>query len=418
MTSSRLKFELIEGFESNTASAVGAVDRNRTTSGHRLYSDMTTSQEIGSSKYSEEAEWPPKSSSVRSGGVTPGFDIGLLNDLAESLDYLHRQLDDSETELETSREQSRSFEIDAKRWEQEAARLREEGEATRKALDQLRAEFDQSRDSSLLSQAAVAKLAEEVAEMRAARAQLEALTVEQQRALVVSLEMLKRLNSAEPAQAEQLAGPQQDAEILELRRLLECANDDGRRTEEDLFAARQELEVRNMALAAAGAEVESLQEELSRARAELENRANELDAARAEFNAARAELDLMKEESRRAPGEVGGRDTTDSGAIHRTEIENAAIAQQLQQAEAEIAIQTAEVEGRGAIIVALENALEEQNTSLRTLEERFLAYAEQVQSLQLQRLEMPSTSARSIASKFARIFSPPTRGKQADVAKS
>ena len=372
----------------------------------------------------DHVDWSRRSDSLRSSIVPSVLDPSLLHDLAEGLEFLHRQLDDSESELERSKEQSLSFEHDARRWEQEAARLREEADQTRRALDELRQEFEQSREGSRQQHETVERIVEELAEMRVARAHLEGLAAEQQRALVLSLELLKRVN-AEESVAPALPGPDvatpglraKDHEIAELKRLLEVAGEERARADNELAAARLQLESRSAAC-------ESAQSEILALRAELENAWAELESTRAELASARADLSVGKDELQSARSELTQAEkdlkrltdqrpppADNASQIKGLAEERVRIAQPLRDAESEIALQTAEVESRGAIIIALENALEEQNTSLRTLEARFLAYAEQVQSMQLQRLEMPTRSAKGIALKLAKIFSPPKRRK-------
>ena len=408
MTTSRLKFELIDGCES-TASAV-----RRTT-------DMTTSPLASSGKSTDTIDWSRTSDSLRGAGVVPSvFDPSLLNDLAEGLEFLQRQLDDSDSDLEGAQEQSRAFESDARRWEAEATRIRVESEDTRQVLDQLRKEFDQARDGSRQSQEVVDRLVGEVAEMRSARVHLETLAAEQQRALVVSLELLKRLNSDPPVT------PHQDT--LELRRLVEVAVEQRVQADKELADARSGLEARTQKWEQAQSEILFLRTVAVDVQAELESAKSEFASTKVELEACRTALELSKaslsatlesldsanagttaaQEDLKRLHERGG-----SNAEHQQskafEVEKGHLLQRLQDTEAEVTLQNAEVENRGAIIVALESTLEEQTTSLRTLEERFLAYAEQVQALQLQRLEMPTNSTRSIASKLARIFSPPKR---------
>ena len=418
MTTSRLKFELIDGCES-TASAV-----RRTT-------DMTTSPLASSGKSIDTVDWSRTSDSLRGAGVVPSvFDPSLLNDLAEGLEFLHRQLDDSDSDLERAQEQSRAFESDARRWEAEATRMRVESEDTRQVLDQLRKEFDQARDGSRQSQEVVDRLVEEVAEMRSARIHLETLAAEQQRALVVSLELLKRLNSDPPV------APHEDT--LELRRLVELAVQQRVQTDKELADVRSGLEARTQEWEQAQSEILFLrtvavdvQAELESAKSEFASTRVELEACQAALQSTKAELELSKAS---LSATLESLDTANAGTtaaqedlkrLHEGgganvepqqskafEVEKGLLLQRLQDTEAEVTLQNAEVESRGAIIVALESALEEQTTSLRTLEERFLAYAEQVQALQLQRLEMPTHSTGSIASKLARIFSPPKRNQK------
>ena len=166
----------------------------------------------------------------------------------------------------------------------------------------------------------------------------------------------------------------------------------------------------------AQAEILSLRSELEGVGAELAATQVALRAAHGELKIAHTDLESAREGLNALQEQAKNLDDSAPSFLEHQQVkelhaEKGRIAQLLVDAEAEVALQNAEVDSRGAIIVALENALEEQNASLRTLEERFLAYAEQVQSLQLERLEMPADAAQGIASKFARIFSPPKRKK-------
>ena len=399
MTTSRLKFELIDGCEST------GQPRPRDL---RRPPDMTTNQQ-----FSDQVDWSRQSDTLRRSIVPSVLDPSLLHDLAEGLEFLHRQLDDSESDLERSHERSLAFEQDARRWEQEAARLREDASSTRRSLDQLRLEFEHSREGALEQHQTVERIAAELAELRAARAHLEELAAEQQRALVLSLELLKRVNGAEPND-QSAAIAEKDREIAGLKRLIEAAGEEGTRIGNELAVAQaltsagaeQDLAVdqaSRQALESAQAEIDTLRSELAGAQVDLESSRTELGLARAAFAADRKAFESLK------PVE-GMEASADQNSVE----ERARINQKLLDAEAEIALQNAEVDSRGAVIIALESALEEQNASLRTLEERFLAYAEQVQSLQLERLEMPVRGAKGIAQRIANAFSPPKRRRPRD----
>jgi chromosome segregation ATPase len=448
MTKSRLKFELLDGSE-----PVGSERPPRTrdlppskppsiVSSSRRPPDMIINQLASLGQKMDTAEWPRKPDPARPTSAPSILDPSLLQDLAEGFEFLHRQLDDSESELERSREQSHAFEQDARRWEEEAARLRddakrlrEESEETRGSLDKLRKDFEESRDGSVQQQQTVERIVDEMGEIRAARAHLEELAAEQQRALLLSLELLKRVSAAEQPASVAETSPvlslevqpleptadlhaaaleAKEQEIAELKRLVEAAGEEGTRVDNSLAETRKELESRNAAWHAAEAQIEGLKLDLAASSAEAESVRTWLTASQSELDSTRAELSLAREDSKRFEALAFQSNPQPDLMPRVKELENerARTAEKLQEAEAEIALQSAEVESRGAIITALESALEEQNGSLRILEERFLAYAEQVQSLQLQRLEMPRTSARGIASKFARIFSPPERGQK------
>ena len=183
MTKSRLKFELLDGLEPVSLERRPAprdlppAKPPLTVNSIRRPPDMITNQLASLGQKMDTAEWPRKSDSARAVAAPSILDPSLLQDLAEGFEFLHRQLDDSESELEQSREQSRAFEDDARRWESEAARLRdesrrlrEESEQTRSSLDLLRKEFDDSRHGSERQQQTLERIVAEMDEVRAARA--------------------------------------------------------------------------------------------------------------------------------------------------------------------------------------------------------------------------------------------------------
>lgn len=94
----------------------------------------------------------------------------------------------------------------------------------------------------------------------------------------------------------------------------------------------------------------------------------------------------------------------------------AILEQQRDQARTDFAMQSAEMETKEALIRTLEQALEQQHTALRTLEERFAEYASRLQELRLDRLRLaapPTTriaqveTENSLASLAKRVFSRP-----------
>ena len=377
--------------------------------------DMTT-HHLSNLGRENGADWPQKTHSLRSSFLPAVLDPTLLHDLAEGLEFLNRQLDDSEAELGRSREQSTAFEQDARRWETEASRLREEGAETRGALQKLREEFEDGREAGQQQRDLVERLAGEMAEVRATRVHLEQLAAEQQRALVLSLELLKRMS--DEGSAERLVSGRaltvedsaKDDEIAELQRMISVDGREHARTEDALAAAKADLQSSRSQFA-------ELNAQLERARVEFENVQGELTDSRSEIQSIKAGLAEVRSESERLRVAALQAPLLSSSPLVSTlrlaELEQQVSkdARKLKDADAEIAIQTAEVESRGAIITALEDALEEQNTSLRTLEERFLAYAEQVQALQLHGVEMPARSSSGIGSRFVKLFSPVPREK-------
>jgi len=366
MTTSPLKFELIDGSESTT--------QERQTRPRDPFKTPVKPQP------------PQKTQTLRASIMPAVLDPSLLHDLAEGLEFLNRQLDDAESELVRSRQQTLILEQDARRWESESTRLRSEADEARQTLDEI---------------------TQEMAEVRVSNTHLEKLVGEQQRALVLSLELLKRLKEESEAQpssnSEETAAllAAKDQEIANLKRLVVAAGEEGTRVDEALAHVRAEHQ-------SAQSQIEALQSELATAEAELAASRSQLESRTSEFSKLREELNRLEALPR--PETQPDADLT----LRLAELKEERIrtAQKLQDAEAEITLQNAEVESRGAIIIALENTLEEQTASLRTLEERFLAYAEQVQTIQIQRLETPQLNPRNIASTFAKIFSPPKRARR------
>lgn len=279
--------------------------------------------------------------------AAPPLDPTLLRDLADGLDYLHGQLEETESELERARAQILVFEKEARHWEREASLLREEAAEQRGAIEELR-----DRLSSVEAPASTVlpkQDASAVTGTPTAAESLEDLVADQQKALVLSLELLKRLNSnGAPAPA-----------------------DESTRLERD-----------------------------------------RLEAALAREQAARihAEQELQAERSQTVTMPLDDPELVERVQQLEEQIRDAQEKQR--DWEAEAALQTAEVESRGAIIIALENALEEQNASLRDLEERFLAYADRVQAIQMERLEMPESNskrakqANGLLGRIGGLFSP------------
>lgn len=277
--------------------------------------------------------------------AAPPLDPTLLRDLADGLDYLHGQLEETESELERARAQILVFEKEARHWEREASLLREEAAEQRGAIEELR-----DRLSSVEAPASTVlpnQDASAVSGTPTAAESLEDLVADQQKALVLSLELLKRLNSnGAPA-------------------------DESTRLERD-----------------------------------------RLEAALAREQAARihAEQELQSERSQTVTMPLDDPELVERVQQLEEQIRDAQEKQR--DWEAEAALQTAEVESRGAIIIALETALEEQNASLRDLEERFLAYADRVQAIQMERLEMPESNskrakqANGLLGRIGGLFSP------------
>ena len=402
MTTSRLKFELIDSVESIGSANCRSPDVVAPT---RQSADMIKDQ---LAQFSESVS---RESDVLRPTLSSVLDSSLLRDLAEGLEFLHHKMDDSESELERSREQSHSFEQDARRWEQKSAHLQQETEDTRAALAQLRLEFEESRERSHQQNAAVERIVEEMADLRAARSQLENLAAEQQRALVLSLELLKRVDVAEhlekPGKDPSAALPETTTnEIADLKCLLAAADQRCSQVDGELAEVRAHFHTAQMESTALRSDLEMIEVELGQKVAELSSVKADLTDFKAKFESGETELRLAREELNQLP-DIEPR--TELEAQRDAQGENVRILKNLADAEAEIALQNAEVDSRGAVILALENALEEQNTSLRALEERFLTYAEQVQSLQVERLPKAARNRGGIAWRFSKLFSPPRK---------
>ena len=178
--------------------------------------------------------------------------------------------------------------------------------------------------------------------------------------------------------------------------MIVLAGEEGAQVDRQLAACQAELAQQASEAREAQCQLAACKEALALALTERDGLLHQLASATLERDDAMAKAAALREELEQTRRRL----EVLSQKGHDLEPELAASFQQkLRDAEVEIALQNAEVNNRGAVITALENALEEQNTSLRTLEERFLAYAEQVQALQIQRLSTPSV-ARGLANEI------------------
>ena len=387
-----------------------------------------------------------RTKSAGNGSAPTALDGGLLSDLAAGLEYLSHELQDSESELDQIRKQSAAFEQRGLDLESLAHRRQGELDSLQEQLSDLRQALDRSNHDSHNQQASqresLARLSSEMADLQAARTQLEQVAAEQQRALILSLEVVRRLdtqkqNPHEPPPELIQASPeliQARANVLELRQQLEAIKSTAPAQvvflEDELARQRSEIQAFEEASAKgehaatqsreeaerANQKITFLEDELARFREEL-TQLQEAQAPTAELEALQVKLEAesferaaLDRELAVARAELSRSQNSPSDLpqfelLQKAEREREAALKQAQAYEAEVALQTAEVESRGAIITALENSLEEQNSALRTLEERFLAYAEQVQSLQLERLEMPGAQTKT-KSWFGSLFSP------------
>ena len=468
-----------------------------------------TAEHVAANGWQGEIRVEPRSRpKARAKSENSLMDGNLLRDLASGLEYLNQELRDSDSELEQMKARAALLEQNGTMLEQNARKWQNEHESTRRELLDLRFALDNTRTEARSQQEAweseqdglknlLKNIGAEMADLQAARNQLAEVASQQQRALVLSLELVRRLEEARPQAAE--AGENQSAghldnsdaeraalhaELAESRSHLEgvvrqsarlqaefdlrsaqekarsefledelaqlrgqlTALQDGHESQRRLVVSERQAReaAQQHALEAAeqkSALVRSLQEELTQLRSELSASAEgkarveglesvavqeraraeffenelaklrselvappEIEALRAKLEAESVERGVLERElaSLRAAIDEGAIPSNGSAAspfvrnemLKNIESERDRALQQVQAYEAEVTLQTAEVESRGAIITALETALEEQNSSLRSLEERFLAYAEQVQSLQLEQLEMPRGGGR------------------------
>jgi chromosome segregation ATPase len=191
---------------------------------------------------------------------------------------------------------------------------------------------------------------QEGATLKASNASLDELINEQQRALVVSLEMMRRLQG----------------EVDELRKRVDSLAPAAPVTTEDAGPLRQRIAELEKQVAQRSSEVEELTAALSKVRPDPDQ------------------------------------------AL-------AVLEQQRDQARTDLAMQTAELATKEALIQTLEQALEQQHVALRTLEERFAEYASRLQELRLDRLRLTAPPSRvshaesqsSLASLARRLFSRP-----------
>lgn len=197
----------------------------------------------------------------------------------------------------------------------------------------------------------------ESAELRSSNTALDELVNEQQKALVVSMEMMRRLES--------------EIEVL-TRRVDSLAHGNPPAAASPIGATEDAGPLRLRV-----AELEKL----------LEERSGQVEELTAALSRARPDPDQAL----------------------------AILEQQRDQARTDFAMQSAEMETKEALIRTLEQALEQQHIALRTLEERFAEYASRLQELRLDRLRLAAPPTRtaqaetenSLASLAKRVFSRP-----------
>ncbi len=323
----------------------------------------------------------------------------LVQDLAQGLDFLMVQLADAESARDRARDEVDRWKLETSKMRAEIADLQREVKAT----------------------------SEGPAEVRATRQTLESVVSEQQKALLLSMELMHRFESEigslrvrvdamESVPAPVTVPPEA---LLELETL---------RTEQMEFAAEkranegqnaeliQRLETALRDNAAARSEAVERLEEKNRAFEDLSARGREshtselavlngkLDSALKESAKLRAEL---AEQTKRGDPAAAIRALEEQRDIARTDAASA---------RADVSIQSAEIETKDAIIGALERALEQQHGSLRNLEQRFAEYATRLQELRLDRLKMPDAKSsrtssgapgiRTVLEGLKRTFSP------------
>lgn len=231
--------------------------------------------------------------------------------------------------------------------------------------------------------AQLAQSERESADLKVSNAALDELVGEQQKALVVSMEMMRRLeaqvetlNNRVDGLAETTSSVVEGTDplrerIAELEKLL---------SEKHGAAPNQPALVEVEALV-------SLRQRIAELEGQLAQRSNQVE-----------ELTGLLSKARPDPGQA-----------------LSVLEQQRDQARADLALQSAEMETKEALIKTLELALEKQHSALRTLEERFAEYASRLQELRLDRLKLTAPPSRvaqeqsrnSLASLAKRAFSRP-----------
>jgi chromosome segregation ATPase len=317
----------------------------------------------------------------------------LLHELAEGLEFLIAQLAKAEEERDRARSEA----------------LRSLGESA-----QIRAELSQAQQGFLAA-------TEQVADLREGRRAIEGVAIEQQRALSLSMELMRRFEDEigglrRRVEAMEAAPPQTGSEAAhaategqdELRAALEL-----HKTEAGELRAQ---------LIQAGIEAKAAEAMHARERAGFES---ERQGMAGQLALLESQLRAALDESAKLREEIGERSRLGDPAavIRMLEEQLDAARSEAASARADVSIQSAELETKDALIGALERALEQQHGSLQNLETRFAGYAQRLQELRIDRLHSsngalpssatfaskPEASPGGLRGMFRAMFSPPPK---------
>ena len=297
----------------------------------------------------------------------------LVQDLAQGLDFLMVQLAEAESARDRARDEADRGKLETSKMRAEIADLQREVKAA----------------------------SEGSADVRATRQTLESVVSEQQKALLLSMELMHRFESeigslrvrvdAMESVPEPVAIPPEALQELETLRAKQM----------EFAAEMRASEAQNAELIQ---RLDTALRENPAARNEAVERLGKLDTALKESATLRAEL---AEQAKLGDPAAAIRALEEQRDIARAEAASA---------RADVSIQSAEIETKDALIGALERALEQQHGSLRSLEQRFAEYATRLQELRLDRLKMPEATSSATASRgfgirtlvegFKRTFSP------------
>lgn len=283
----------------------------------------------------------------------------LLSDLADGLDFLISQLTRAEEERDHAR-------IETERWKAESSKTRVE-------FGELQLEFKSTSEGT--------------AELRETRKTLENVITEQQKALLLSMELMKRFENEVSSLRNRMDAMEAAPPFTAPAAATETVVPDTSATERDELL------------------IELKSEQERRVSAELENR-----ELRAQVEAALEALQKLRDDP---SGQVD-----QSAAIRSLEEQFEISRVAAASARADLSIQAAELETKDALISALERALEQQRGSLQNLESRFGAYAGRLQEMRIARVrnpdsgfETPSIAGRLLQG-FKSRFSPSAKGAE------
>ncbi|BDC51607.1 hypothetical protein F183_A39220 [Bryobacterales bacterium F-183] len=246
----------------------------------------------------------------------------------------------------------------------------------RRQTEELRAEANESQVSYQKLSDALTAAEAQTAELVEARRVLETVLAEQQRALVLSMELMTRLegevknlrNRVDTLTAEVIAEshsvpPEAAAQIAELqvaKRQAEAAVADLQTGAEVLETRAHQLETMILELSTTHAT------ELAKREAEVQKRAAEAAALQTQLEDAQRSIQLIP------PPEAAIRSLEDQRDQARRE---------LATYKSDLEILTADVKTKEGLITTLEAALDQQQNILRSLEQRFNEYASRLHGI-------------------------------------